>query len=298
MEIGFPIPTQNIYPRLRLDQMESPPSSPSSSASSSTAKASSPPRSPPEDEIDTDSDDSLDTPESDNIEDILCSQNPARRYRVPGKRPRKARSPTSPRKEAGPEGGDEPLSMQAPPKKKRRGGKMNGEGGSGRGVEAEAASRKPSDWEGEKWWRMTYSEDDEFDKKEQELEELERREKVRREKVWAEKREREREREMGEEKGRKEKPDNKCEKEKRKGKEEGEEKVEPGGADVELEGGVIIELEGEEIIELEEENGRNVGGIENPDGFDSSKKLNTPGDANSEDAPASPNHSLHRCTAR
>ena len=50
MEIGSPIPTQNRYPRLRLDQMESPPSSPSSLASSSTAKASSPPPSPLEDD--------------------------------------------------------------------------------------------------------------------------------------------------------------------------------------------------------------------------------------------------------
>jgi len=50
MEIGPPIPTQNRYPRLRLDQMESPPLSLSSLASSSTAKASSPPPSPSEDD--------------------------------------------------------------------------------------------------------------------------------------------------------------------------------------------------------------------------------------------------------
>ncbi|CAZ80498.1 unnamed protein product [Tuber melanosporum] len=197
MEIDFPIPTQNRYPRLRLDQMESPPSSPSSLASSLTVKASSsPPPSPSEDEEGSDSDDPLDplgTLESDNIENIPCSQNPARRYYVPRKRSRSASSPiplhycsrTGKGKRE-----DELLSTQGPPRKRKRGRKASGEGGDGGVLEAEAASRKPSDWDGEKWWRMTYSEDEEFDKKEQELEELAKEEKEWREKEWVAKRER------------------------------------------------------------------------------------------------------------
>jgi len=150
-------------------------------------------------------------------------------------------------------------------------------------LEVEAALRKPSDWEGEKWWRMTYSEDDEFDKKEKELEEFEDREKERRKSVWVEKRGREREKEQG-----KGKEKSNCGV-KAGEKEEGKGKVELEGEGTEL-GGVILELEGEEIVELEEESGENVNEAENPDKSDNLKKLNTP-----EDAPHRP---LYQYTSR
>lgn len=154
---------------------------------------------------------------------------------------------------------------------------------------AEAASRKPSDWEGEKkWWRMTYSEDDEFDKKE-ELEEFENRERERRGWEWVEKRDRGRGRGKEQEKREKEKSNGEGKGE--KDKEEGRWKVELEGEEVEL-GGVIVELEGEARVELkdEEESGENVNEAENPDKSDNLKILNTPEDASY--------HPLYQCTSR